>query len=618
MRYPRFTNVSRYRESTNVFGGYNHTLSCADGQYWDMKNMTADDYPVMSPRKKRGISAFKTNDHETQTVVFDTKLADEPSAMLDKEGIMWIVGDKLYRNGKDINLNAKIDKTKRPKAMAKMGAYVVIIPDNIWYNASTGESGYIDAESIVNGSVTFSLCASDGTPIKAKSEEYYEEYEPKEGDYMLITNNGKPSLKVYSKTTGMWVNVVTAYMQISATGIGKGFKKGDGVLLTVDTTGIEWDYAKTLFPNEAEDGKRTLNAQITGLTEDAITVVGLLDAEHTFENMSITVSRKAPDMAFITECNNRLWGCSLDGHEIYCCSLGDVTNWNCFAGISTDSWRATIGSDGKFTGAISYQGYPTFFKEDSIIKVAVSSQGAHQIKETNCRGVQNGSEKSLCILNEVLYFKATNGVCAYDGALPVTISNNLGWVRYKNAVGGTIDNKYYISMLDESEVPHLFVYDSSKNIWTKEDNADICCFCKCDNELYFAEKFIDEDGRTRAYLKSVGGGHVDESLLQNQTEGKIAWSAESGNIGYSLPDNKYIARVNIRITLEVGTDVDFYLQYDSSGVWEHKFNMNGKGTRTFTVPVIPKRCDHFKYKLVGKGDCKIYSITKTIEEGSDC
>lgn len=617
MRYPRFTNVSRYRESTNVFGGYNHTLSCADGQYYDMKNMTSINYPVMSPRSKRGILAIATNDHDTQSVVIDTKLADVPTAMLDKEGIMWIVGKKLYKNGTDVQLAVEIDETKLPKSMVKMGAYVVIIPDNIWYNADTGESGYIDAETIVNGSVTFSLCASDGKPISANNAEYYEENEPKEGDYMLTTNNGKSSLKVYSETTGMWVNVVTAYMQISATGIGKGFKKGDGVLLTVDTTGIEWDYASTLFPNDEGEGKRSLNAQITGWSEDAITVVGLLDAVHTFENMSITVSRKAPDMAYITECNNRLWGCSYDGHEVYCCKLGDVTNWNCFAGISTDSWSATIGSDGKFTGAISYQGYPIFFKEDSLLKIAISSTGAHQIKETRCRGVQKGSERSLCILNEVVYYKASNAVCAYDGSMPVTISNNLGWVRYQDAVGGTIDNRYFISMKDESGASHLFVYDTSKNIWAKEDDADIRFFCNYNSELLFVEAFIDEeDGKTKGYLKSVGGSYINDSD-KNYQEGKIEWMAESGNIGYSLPDNKYISRINVRITLEVGTNVDFYIQYDSDGVWEHKFNMSGKGTRTFTVPVIPKRCDHFKYKLVGVGDCKIFSITKTIEEGSD-
>jgi hypothetical protein len=117
-------------------------------------------------------------------------------------------------------------------------------------------------------------------------------------------------------------------------------------------------------------------------------------------------------------------------------------------------------------------------------------------------------------------------------------------------------------------------------------------------------------------MKSVGGTLLYD-VPEKDTEDKFDWFVESGTIGYSSPDYKYVARMNLRITLEFGTNVDFYLQYDSSGVWEHKFNMSGKGTRTFSVPIIPKRCDHFKYKIVGKGGCKIHSITKTTEEGSD-
>jgi hypothetical protein len=151
-------------------------------------------------------------------------------------------------------------------------------------------------------------------------------------------------------------------------------------------------------------------------TDDSITIPGIYKGSVTsFPNMTVTVERKVPDMAFITECNNRLWGCSTDGHEIYCCKLGDVKNWNCFRGTSTDSWAATVGSDGKWTGAITYLGYPMFFKEDGLIKISVSGSGAHQTKETVCRGVQSGSDRSLAIINETLFYKSRSAICAYDG-----------------------------------------------------------------------------------------------------------------------------------------------------------------------------------------------------------
>jgi hypothetical protein len=314
-------------------------------------------------------------------------------------------------------------------------------------------------------------------------------------------------------------------------------------------------------------------------------------------------------MAFVTECNNRLWGCSKDGHEIYCCKLGDVKNWNCFAGIATDSWAVTIGSDGKFTGAITYLGYPIFFKEDCLIKISISATGAHQTKETRCRGVQKGSERSLAILNETLFYKSSTCVCVYTGSLPASISDQLGDVRYSEAVAGTIGNRYYIDMKDKKGESHLFVYDQKKGIWSKEDNTDVLYFCKHGDDLYYIDM-------TDKFMKSVGGTLLYD-MEEKDTEGKFGWFVESGNIGYSSPDNKYVSRINVRISLDFGTNVDFYLQYDSSGEWEHKFNMSGKGTRSFLIPVIPKRCDHFKYKITGRGGCKLYSLTKTIEQGSD-
>ena len=576
---------------TTTFGGYNHQLSCQEGQFYDMKNMTSQYYPILSPRQNRGIVKQLVN----------------PQGILDKEDLMWIDDQKLYINGEEKPLKDVELSTESPKTLAKMGAFVIIMPDKIWYNVENGECGYMEHKNTYEEGVgvKFSLCAANGSAIEYHNASYYENNEAKDGDYMMSSKNGKTSLKVYSSNTKTWLTVATTYVQISATGIGKGFEKGDGVKLALSG---EIEAVKEILIN-VEDGKMHTNTVIKDRTDDSITIVGIIDDITEVKGYVFTVERNVPDMEFITECNNRLWGCSKDGHEIYCCKLGDVKNWNCFAGVSTDSWAATIGSDGKFTGATTYLGYPIFFKEDSLIKVAVSANGGHQIKETKCRGVQKGSERSLAILNEMLYYKSTMGVCAYNGSLPVGISDELGEVRYSDAVAGTIGNRYYISMKDTKGKSHLFVYDTKSGIWSKEDNADVLYFCNHSDDLYYIDI---EDKR----MKSVGGTLLYDVPVK-ATEGKIEWFVESGTIGYSSPDNKYVARINLRITLEVGTNVDFYLQYDSSGVWEHKFNMSGKGTKTFTVPIIPKRCDHFKYKLTGKGECKIHSIAKTLEEGSD-
>lgn len=599
MRFPKLQEVTRYREMTAVFGGYNHQISCDEGQFFDMKNMTSRYFPILSPRENRGIVKTLVN----------------PQGILDKEDVWWIDDKVLYRNGKAMTLNGVTLTEEAPKVLAKMGAYIIIMPDKIWCKTNDDdadlECGYIEnkVEFKSGTEIKFSICEASGKAITWHDSDYYKTTEPKDGDYMMSINaNGKPSLKVYSATTSIWMTVASTYTQISATGIGIGFEKEDGVKITSNYNGDSLD---NIFVNVEDDKVHySTNTYIVDKTDDAITIPGIYNGKtKAFTEMTLTVERKAPEMEFITECNNRLWGCSKDGHEIYCCKLGDVKNWNCFRGTSTDSWAATIGSDGKFTGAITYLGYPMFFKEDCLIKISVSATGGHQTKETMCRGVQDGSGRSLSILNEILYYKSPTGVCGYNGSLPYGISDDFGEVRYYDAVAGSIGDRYYISMRESNGTYSMFVYDSKNGIWCKEDNTKALFFCRHKDDLYY----IDGNDNT---MKSVGGTLLYD-VPEKDIEDKFNWFVESGTIGYSSPDNKYVGRINLRITLEFGTNVDFFLQYDSCGKWEHKFNMSGTGTRTYSIPIIPKRCDHFKYKITGKGGCKIHSVTKTIEEGSD-
>ena len=448
MKFPTLQEVSRYREMTTVFGGYNHQISCNEGQFFDMKNMTSKYFPVLSPRQSRGI----------------IKTLTKPQGIIDKEDVWWIDDNILYSNG-DFCLNKEGPASyKIPldgdvhRTLVKMGAYIIIMPDKLWVKVKNDniipEWGYIENRVEVTG-VTLSTCEASGKVIQWHDAEYYKTNEPKDGDYMMSVNSsGKPSLKIYSGTTSIWMTVSSTYTQISATGIGKGFEKEDGVKISATLVAPEEiDALENLLINHDGGSDYYTNTYIVDKTDDCITVPGIYKVSSTsgsddFSKTTFIIERKMPEMSFITECNNRLWGCSEDGHEIYCSKLGDVTNWNCFRGSSTDSWAATVGSDGKFTGAITYLGYPMFFKEDCLVKISVSATGGHQAKETKCRGVQRGSEKSLSILNETLYYKSPTCICGYNGSLPFSISDELGDTRYYDAVAGSVGDRYYISMRD--------------------------------------------------------------------------------------------------------------------------------------------------------------------------
>lgn len=586
MKYPTLPVQSSSREMIDTFRGYNHNLLIGDGEFFDMKNMTSNHYPILSPRGKRGVHTAPA----------------APQGLIAKDTLCYVDGANFVIDGYPIDMGLSTAEEDCPKQLISMGAYVIILPDKKWINTlDVTDFGNIEASFTTSTDVTFELCTIDGdaytdTIISSTEPEVPEDAESP--IYWIDISTTPHTLKQYSASSAMWVPIATTYIKISAVGIGKAFKQYDGVTIS----GV------------LDEKLQDLNANMVlwGCGDDYIIVVGIMDAVSTqlLSDGAITVERKMPNMDFVIESENRLWGCrygvATNGevvNEIYASKLGDFKNWNCFLGLSTDSYAVSVGSDGQFTGAITHRGYPLFWKENCVHKVYGNYPSNFQIQTTTCRGVQRGSERSLAIVNEVLYYKARHAVCAYDGSLPAEMSSALGEEQYSEAVAGAHGNKYYISMKDAAGGHQLFVYDTAKGMWHKEDSLHADCFCSCREELYC----IDHD--SKKIITMHGSGTADTESVE--------WAVQTGIIGTSMPDMKYISRLLVRMSMEIGARVRFFAQYDSMGGWEPLGTVSGTNLRTFLLPIRPKRCDHMRIRIEGTGDAKIYSITKTIEQGSD-
>lgn len=585
MQYPTLSELYTTRDTVDVFKGYNHNLRIGTGEFHDMKNLTSSHYPLLSPRGKRGTYAVPAN---------------TCTGLIAKDTLCYVDGDKLIMDGypvTDFTLSTEEDMC--PKQLISMGAYIIVMPDKKYINTmDTTDKGNIEAFFTTVSDVTFELSKADGEGYANTIVSSTEPENPNNLDIWLDTSVTPNVLKQFSESSGMWVSIATTYIKISSPGIGAAFKQYDGVTISGITSPV------------LQDLNNTMVLQACG--DDYIIVLGILDAliTQTAEDGAITVKRQMPNLDYVIESGNRLWGCrygtSVDGkvvNEIYASKLGDFKNWNCFMGLSTDSYTASCGTDGQFTGAITHLGYPLFFKETCMHKVYGDYPANFQIQAITCRGVERGSQNSLAIVNETLYYKGRNGICAYDGSLPAEVSYQFGDAAYSEAVAGAHGNKYYVSMKGTDGLWNLFVYDATYGMWHKEDNTHADAFCSCRNEMYY----IDHDsGKIRTVF---GSGTQDESPVE--------WMAETGVIGMEYPDRKYISRIVIRMSLVVGTVVKFYAEYDSSGEWEQVFTMQGKALRSFAIPIRPKRCDHFRLRITGEGEAKVYSITKTLETGSD-
>ena len=596
MRYPKLRELQTSRKMVDTFRGYNHNLRISEEEFFDMKNMTSDYFPVLSPRKKRGVYTSASN----------------PQGLIAKDSLCYVDGTEFVMNEYRVDMGLSTNEDDCPKKLVSMGAYVIILPDKMYINtADLTDFGYIEAEVKTNAEVSFTLCKLDGAEYVVDHSQGEEPKEPTNGTMWVDTSTVPHSLKQWSESSAMWVSVGTTYVKISCPGIGVPFEKYDGITIS----GLK---EKVLHDNVTGDAieDTTDLAALEGAAvvwdkgENYIVVVGVMDITRTIQEQ-ITISRNMPHMDFIVESKNRLWGCryglNRDGevvNEIDASKLGDFKNWNCFMGLSTDSYAASVGTDGMFTGAITHLGYPLFFKETVLHKVYGDYPANIQIQDTACRGVQRGCDRSMAIVNEILYYKSRNGVCSYDGSLPTEMSYVLGEEVYGEAVAGGHGNKYYISMQDLiTEAYNLFVYDSAKGIWHKEDNLRADAFCSCRGELYA----IDHDSKN--IITMLGSG--------TQDSGDVEWMVETGEIGISSPDMKYISRLTVRMSMNFGSEVRIFAQHDFSDEWELLFNMRSVNLRSFSVPIRPKRCDHMRLRIEGEGAVKIYSITKTIEQGSE-
>ena len=585
MRMPALTDTEKSTVTTEVFGGYNHNLEIGDGEFYDMKNLSSEHYPLLSPRPGRS---------------FDRQL-NSPQALVSRDALCWIDNQQLYISGYPMTAYMPaVNITAGQKQIVSMGAYLCIFPDGIYFNtedyADNGYMGHENSVALGNGStLSISLCTLDGTAITVSYTQTNQPEDAANGAYWMDTSGSVHTLKQWAESSSQWVSVPTVYLKLAANGIGQGFSKYDGIRLS----GLD-----------GNDQIRALNGShiLYDVAESYIVIVGIVDQAASITSGTVKTERKVPAMDYVTESGNRLWGCKYgvaDGktvNELYCCKLGDFRNWECYEGVATDSWRASCGTDGRWTGAATLADGPVFFKENCLHRIYPSAQGAHQVVEKKCEGVQAGSEKSLVVVNDRLYYKSRMGVCVYDGGLPTSIGSAFGNDLYYEAVAGGVRGKYYVSMRDSANRWTLFCYDTLRGLWHKEDAVHAVEFARVDDELYC----LDSGNHLDCLYGSAG-----------EQEGAVDWMAETGMMTCGLVGKKYLTRLNLRMQLPKGSSMDFWIQYDSDGQWRHSGHLEGRGLRTFLLPIRPCRCDHLQLRMTGSGDAKIYSLSRVLESGSD-
>ncbi len=627
MKYPILNVLNSYRETLDVFGGYNANTRISEGEFADMEHLSGDKYPLLSQSKARGTALGADGNP-----VAGYNLIACDDLLYEYAGAWTSMSKECYKEdtiGKNLG--------EKQSQIVRMGSHLVSFPAKKYASLyDENDSGSLDHASMVSAP-TFYPCTFDGTRIFPQISATAPT-EPNDGDYWVDTSGEVSVMKIWSKQGSMWTSVGTNYMTFDYGNLSSSY----------DYAGEEMTDGSSCFiylyddnGNQITSVDEMLDKVISTETEKkAVVIVGSREVEispvskihipifqatlfnvvkigSAWTNARAEFVRESPQMDYVIECNNRLWGCRYaldeDGkqiNEIYCSKLGDFKNWWVYQGVSTDSYAVTVGRGGKFTGACVYGGRPIFFKEDCMIVIYGDYPAQYQLQYFDCRGVADGSHKSIATVDEVLYYHSRAGICAYNGSLPTIVSDAFGDKRYKNAIGCGFESKYYVCLEDKEGNHSLFVYDTRKGLWHKESNEKITAFAVFKDELYYIGEETYKLNPEHHIVKTMFGSG------QKSTE-PIHWMAETGNIGLALTDKKYISKFSVRAKVTLGAMVRIFVQYDSCGEWELAQTLVGSKLQVFTFQIPVKRCDHIRLKFVGDGECDIYSITKTIEQGSD-
>jgi len=342
-KMPQLMQTAKSTQMTSAFRGYNHNEIISDGEMYDMQNMSGDHYPLLTLRGKRGISSY---DVEGQNPVPLTGIHG-------RDQLVFVRGSEVYYGFLQVTgLTVSTDPAMNPKKIVSFGAYVCIWPDKVYFNtADLTDKGSMERSWTASGeSISLTMCRGDGTNYDMTGIEVGENppEEPENGALWIDESGENDVLRQWSATTLEWVEIATTFVKITANGIGTGLKEYDAI----DLTGME----------AATGSTARIQAQVSALNgskiiyfagENYIVVAGLISqTQNELKDETVTAAMTIPDMDYVCESNNRLWGCKygiVNGevvNEIHASKLGDFRNWKCYMGLSTDSYTASVGTDG--------------------------------------------------------------------------------------------------------------------------------------------------------------------------------------------------------------------------------------------------------------------------------
>lgn len=610
------------------FGGLNRSEAISDNEFSDMKNCGNFKFPFVSKRESRNI---------LQSFDDEIKYCLPPIDLFDEEitGFTGICGDKFYYRGAEKSLSEQtIDRIPYPyndaklypqladkvstRSFTKFGNIYYSYPQFTYYNSYEADVSNPNWSYSLSGSYFCLRTYNSFTHVYADGGVKFDGVEKssvsiKVGDRVTLwystsvkKNNctvdaSNPDVKKtlideYNSSNGA---IVSAYVRDI-------IKSTDGIIrsLYLQLYDIK---GKSVFPFKSDGSGRLI-------------YVAGGSAEYIEKNCKcyiskIRISKYVPEIIYTCEFAGRVFGLDAYGEYIYASKLNAPLNFTQYDGLTDSSWYTEIDSSGEWTGMIVNSSYLYCFKRDIVYVLYGDNAKNFSVAKSFGPGCVDG--RSICIVNNNIYFMASDGIYVYGSGVPQKISEKLGNWTYKEGVCCGYGSLLY-ACLKNNDGSELFVFDTDKGIWYRHDDIDIVGFYVHNNKLY---------GATKHDFICFGDGCED---FEYSVTSKLFTDATS----YM----RSIVSLYFRLRLGTNSEATVYISYDG-GDWQKCGHIeNGKlydtnNSKSVTdiaedfdddklhkpnsvysqrVPVRFRAASTYQYKIVCRGNVVIEAIERDV------
>ncbi len=567
--------ANSHTATIDAFLGINRRVRSGKGEFFDMENLSHEEYPCMQSMKSTKDMEFDLPDGvEAVKMIIPKRLNDEISGF---SGVVYNSNTRhyeIYVNG----VSKRSDITEFTDAVDYNGS-IITLPELKGVN-------YMAQGSAANDINMYRL-----TPYIS----FYNDYTGETADTI--------SPKIYISGSGGSGNgyTYTWYQNVFCAN----FKVGDEIILY----GLDGEFKgnNTIYPQSSTDYTNisspvsiTIKSVSTGGSYSNTTIILTVEIRNSEGNIigwekgsgnsygsdgntdytRGTIMRKIPRSTFGCVAHNRIWACSETGEEILASAVGSPLEFYELQGISSDSWIASTGTPGKFTGISAWQNRVVVFKPDIIHIVYGNLPSDFGIEKTYAAGcIDSGSIAEAGGMLIWLYY---DGFYAYSGSRPKRISDKLR-TKYVSCRAFSDGRRYYARCVKEDGTGEFLIFDTELSLWSKISDIDVVTGDYFGGKVYVCDK-------TKIYCLQFGE-YGD-------------FYAETPELTFDTFDDKSIIYATIRCKISDGF-LNLYTRANN-GEWVPHKGIDKTGKHKLPIRYAPG--DILRLRLEGHGNVCITEI----------